>query len=402
MDEPWDPVAALPTAGAAEPYLARVRALAPLIEGAAEEGEARRRLPERVVDALHEAGLYRLLLPRSLGGGEVDPLSFARVIEAVARHDASTAWCLCQAGGCSMSAAYLPPGTAWEIFGRDPRAVLAWGPGPGARAVAVDGGYRLTGRWSFASGIRQASWLGGHAPIHEPDGRPRRRADGRPEARTFLFPSAEARIEDVWQVSGLRATASDSFAVDGLFVPRERAILRDEPTERRHPGPLYCFPLGSLYASGFAGVALGLARSMLGAFVALARDKVARGMRRPLRESAVVQAEVAQAEARIGAARLFLMRSLEEIWAEVDRTGTLELAQRMRIRLAATWAINEAAQAATAIHHAAGAGAIFLSSAFDRRFRDIHAVTQQLQGRRQHFETVGQHLLGLEADTTFL
>jgi alkylation response protein AidB-like acyl-CoA dehydrogenase len=401
MTAPWDPVETLPGAAAGAAHVARARALAPVLEACAPEAEEQRRLPARLVDALHAAGLYRLLLPRSLDGAEVGPLTFARVMEAVARVDASTAWCLCQASGCSMSAAYLAPAVAREIFGA-PRAVLAWGPGPGARAVAADGGYRLTGRWSFASGMRQASWLGGHAPIHEADGTPRRRADGSAEYRTLLFPAEQATVEDVWHVSGLRATASDAFAVQELFVPRERAISRDDPAERHLPGPLYCFPLGSLYASGFASVALGTARTMLDAFVELARDKTARGMTRPVREGAVVQAEVAQAEARLGAARLYLMQGLDEIWQAVGRTGTLELAQRMRIRLAATWAINEAAQVASVIHHAAGSAAIFTSGAFDRRFRDVHAVTQQLQGRRQHFETVGQFLLGLEADTTWL
>src|SRR5262245_9283399 len=134
MTTPWDPIEALPGAAAGAAHVARARALAPVLEACAAEAEEQRRLPARLVDALHAAGRYRLLLPRALDGAEVDPLTFARVMEAVARVDASTAWCLCQASGCSMSAAYLAPAVAREIFGA-PRAVLAWGPGPGARAV---------------------------------------------------------------------------------------------------------------------------------------------------------------------------------------------------------------------------------------------------------------------------
>ena len=397
----WDPFKPV-AAGAGEPYVERARALAPLIEDAADEIEATRRLTPAVLDALHGAGFFRLLLPRGLGGAEVDPCTFVRVIEQVAAADASTAWCLCQGSGCSMVAAYLEPGVARRVFGDDPRAVLAWGPGPDARAVAVDGGYRVSGTWSFASGCRHATWLGGHCPIVESDGTPRRpRPDG-PAARTMLIPAASATIVDVWHVSGLRGTASDAFTVSDLFVPREYAVARDDPAERRVPGQLYCFPLGSVYASGFAGLALAIARRELDALADLAREKTPRGFKRPLAESAVVQMEIGRAEAQLRSARSFLLGSLAEIWSAVERTGRLDLDQRMLIRLAASHAIQEAKDVVDTAHHAAGATAIFTSGAFDRRFRDMHAVSQQLQGRRTHYETVGQFLLGLDADTTFL
>jgi len=391
-----------PGAGAGDEHVARARTLAPTIEAAAEQIERERRLPDSLVAALHGQGLFRLLLPRSLDGAEVDPVTFVRAIEAIARADASTAWCLCQASGCSMSAAYLRPDVAREIFGRDPRAVLAWGPGPDARAVAVEGGYRLSGTWSFASGCRHATWLGGHAPIYGPDGTLRRRPDGAVDSRTMLFPAASTTLVDVWDVSGLRGTGSDAFTVTDLFVPHERSIARDDPAERQYPGPLYCFPMGSLYASGFAGVALGIARVTLDALVELATEKTPRGFKRLLRDNAVIQSQVGRAEAQLRSARMLLLGSLDEIWAAVGRSGVLTLEQRMLIRLAATYAIHEAKEVVDTAHHAAGATSIFASSAFDRRFRDMHAVTQQLQGRQGHFETVGQFLLGLDAATTFL
>ena len=372
--------------------LARARAVLPRLESASDTIEASRRLGPAVVDALHDAALFRLLMPRFLDGGEVDPVTFVHVIEAVAQVDGSTAWCLCQAAGCSMVGAYLTPEIAREIFGpRD--AVLAWGPGPDARAVAVDGGYHVTGTWSFASG---------HGPILDTDGSPRRRADGSHDSRTMLFPSGSAEIVDVWLVSGLRGTGSDAFTVSDLFVPHAYSVSRDDPAERRHPGALYCFPSGSLYAYGFAAVAMGLARTMLDAFVALARDKTPRGGRRTLRDNHVVQSQVAQAEARLRSARMFLVGSLDEIWRDVGRSGTLTLDQRMTIRLAATYAIHQAKDVADIAYQAAGSSAIFTAGAFERRFRDIHAVTQQLQGRQAHFETVGQYLLGLDPDTQFL
>src|SRR5215470_17691677 len=381
--------------------LERARALAPLLDRCAEAVEAERRLVPALLDGLHDAALFRLLLPRVLDGGEVNPITFVEVVEEIAKSDASAAWCLCQAGGCAMTAAYLSPEIAREVFG-DRRAVLAWGPGPDARAVAVDGGYQVTGTWSFASGCRHATWLGGHCPIFTQDGQPRPRADGRREERTMLFPAASAELVDVWHVSGLRGTGSDAFTVTDLYVPHAYSVSRDDPAERRQPGPLYCFPAGSLYASGFAGVALGIARRMLDSFRALATEKTPRGFKRPLAESAVVQSQMAQAEAQLRSARGFLLSSLDEIWRAVGSSGVLTLDQRVLIRLASTYAIHQAKTVADTVHHAGGATSIFIESAFDRGFRDMHAVTQQLQGRQSHFETVGRFLFGLEPDTTFL
>jgi indole-3-acetate monooxygenase len=383
--------------------LAVARGLRPHIEALGPRIECERRLPPPLVDALHEAGLFRMLLPRAFGGHEVEPLTFAQVIEEIARADASTAWCLCQASGCSMVSAYLDDRFGEEIF-RDPRAVLAWGQPAGARADAVPGGYRVTAQWQFASGAHHATWLGGiSAPIFEADGRPRLRPDGGQDSRTMLFPARQAELLDVWQVSGLRGTGSDTIKVVNLFVP-EGHTARQDPAERRAPGPLYRFLWGNLYSSGFSSVALGIARAMLEAFVTLATDKTPRGLRSTLRENAVIQRQVAVSEAKLNAARALLHSTLREAWAlaEGGAPGVLPLEQRVRIRLATTFGIHQAVEVADTIYHAAGSSAIFENNPFERRFRDLHAVSQQVQGRQAHFETVGQFLLGLEPDQTFL
>jgi alkylation response protein AidB-like acyl-CoA dehydrogenase len=393
----WD--SGEPTGDAA--YVERARALAPLIAAEADAGERERRVTGAAMDALHAAKMFRLLLPRPLDGAELDPVTFVRMIEEIAKADASTAWCLCQAAGCAMTAAYLSPERARDVFGPS-RAVLAWGPGPDARAVAVDGGYRITGTWSFASGSPHATWLGGYCPIFELDGARRRRADGSPDGRTMLFPATSVVVKDTWHVIGLRATGSNTHVATDLFVPHHYSVSRDDPAERRHSGPLYCFPSGSLYASGFAGVALGIARTVMDEFVALATEKTPRAWKGKLRDNAVIQSQVAQGEAKLRAARLHLLSSLQAIWQCVGRVGELTVEQRMLIRLAATFAIHQAQEVVDTVYHAAGATAVFQSTAFERRFRDIHTVTQQLQGRQLHFETVGQFLLGLEADLTFV
>jgi alkylation response protein AidB-like acyl-CoA dehydrogenase len=379
--------------------LDRARALAPLVASCADQIEADRRLPPALLAALFEAGFFRLLLPRPYGGMELDPITFTAIIETIAKADASTAWCLCQGAGCTMVAAYLQPEAAAEIFASDPNSALAWGPGP-ARAVAVAGGYQVTGNWSFASGGRHATWLGAHCPVFEPDGTPRLGADGSPLIRTMLFPTASAEMTDIWHVIGLRGTASDAYSVRDLFVPERHAAARDDQSARLYPGPLYAFQTTNLYAAGFAGVALGIARTALDGFIQLTREKTPRGLKGPLRENAVIQSQVAQSEARLCAARLFLMNSLEEIWRDVEPTNRVTLDQRLRIRLASTYAITEATEVVDTVYHAAGASAVFTSSVFERRFRDIHTVAQQVQGRAAHFETVGRCLLGLEPDTT--
>jgi alkylation response protein AidB-like acyl-CoA dehydrogenase len=383
-------------------YVERARALAPRIEARAAEIERQRRLPDDVVAALTEAGFFALLLPHSLGGAELDPVAFVQVIEEIAKADASAAWVLCQTSGCSVVAGYLSPDVAKTIFGN--HGVLAWGSFSmsAGRAVPVDGGYRVTGSWGFASGGHHATWLGAHCPVTEADGTLRRRADGQPLVRTMLFPASEAPFEDAWDVMGLRGTGSDTYAVSDLFVPREHSVSRDDPAERRLQRPLYCFSTGNFYASGFAAVALGIARRMLDTFVELAQDKTPRGHKGALRDNAVIQSQVARAEAALRSARAFLLGTLSGLWEEGGRVGHLTLEQRVLIRLAATHAIHQAKGVVDAAYHAAGSTAIFTGGDFERRFRDMHAVTQQIQGRQAHFETVGRFMLGLETDTTFL
>ena len=382
----------------AEGLAERVRRLAPILEAGAAQAETERRLTAEMQDALLRAGLFRLLLPRPYDGLELDLPTFFETIEAVAKVDASAAWCLCQANGCAMTAAYLEPEIAQKIWGDDPNAVLAWGPGPRCQAVADGEGYRLTGRWAFVSGGRHATWLGGHANIVEPDGTPRRNADGSPHVRTLLFPAGEAIWHEVWDVIGLRGTGSDAFEMTEHFVAHDHSVERDTAAERRHEAPLYQFPAMSAYATGFSATALGISRAILDSFLELAGDKTPRMARSRLRDNGMVQWELGHAEARLRAARAFVRDEVEDIWAAVAASGELSIAQRMRIRLATTFAIHEAKEVADTAYDLAGATAVFTKNAFERRFRDIHTVAQQLQGRKTHFQTVGAFLLGQEPD----
>jgi alkylation response protein AidB-like acyl-CoA dehydrogenase len=390
----------LPESGAE--YIARVRELVPVLAAAAGEIDAERRLPEPIIDALIERGLLRLLLPHSLGGAELLPAQYVPVIEELAKTDASAAWCVNQNSGCSMTAVHLKPEVAREIFG-GPRGILAWGPGPGGARVAP-GGYRVTASWAFASGSQLASWLACHVPVIGADGTPRLHDDGTPVVRTMLFPKSATEFTDIWHTIGLRGTASNQYAVKDLFVPEDYSVdvLSRRAVPKGEHGLLYCFSNLMLYASGFAGVALGIGRATLDHFIELARDKIPRGAQKTMRNNNVTQSETARAEARLSSARDWLLHSLEDITAAAAERGHVTLDERMRIRLASTFAIHTSLEVVDMLYQAAGATAIFNENPFERRFRDIHSVAQQLQGRQQHFETVGQYLLGLEADTGWL
>lgn len=380
-------------------WLERVAAAGPVLEACAPEADRLRRLTDEAMTALHGQGLFRLLLPRQHGGAEVSLPEFFATLEALAGHDASAAWCVCQGNGCAMLGAYLDPAVSDTVWAGDPRAVLAWGPGK-AEAVAVDGGYRITARSTFASGSRHATWLAAHcSTVKEKDGSIRLGPNGKPENRTALFPSSEAAFADLWDVVGLRGTGSDNFAVDDLFVPEDFTIVRTAMMDGRHVRtPAYMFSQTSIYATGFAATALGIARRFLADFLVLAQDKTPRLSRTTVRDNPVAQDEIARVAARLSAGRAFLLSEIEKAWREAGETGALTIDQRMRIRLAATHAIHEAKHLVDTLFDSAGTSAVFASGPFERRFRDLHTVALQIQGRKTHFQAVGAWMLGHPVD----
>ncbi|HEY7663795.1 MAG TPA: acyl-CoA dehydrogenase family protein [Xanthobacteraceae bacterium] len=382
-----------------EDWVARARSLAPMIEAAADRTEKERKIPADVLSAMHDAGLFHILLPASLGGAAVDLVTFNQVVETIAAADASPAWCLAQAVASSHAAGFLSPKIAQEVFGASD-ALVAWGPPAGvARAAAVAGGYRLTGKWRFASGSANATWMGGHSTVFAADGEPRRDAMGNPINRTLLFRKERATIHDTWHVIGLRGTASNDYEVADLFVPEEYSTWRDSAADRREHGPLYNIPLLTLYGVGFSGVALGIARSCLAAFMALAQVKRSGGgvgSTTLLRDNPVIQSRAARATARLRSARALLLQMLAEIWGASAAAGVLSLEQRAHLRLAITGAMDHARKVADFAYHAAGTTAIFEGSAFERRFRDLHTVLAQGQAHQSNFESAGQALFGIE------
>lgn len=379
----------------------RVAAIGDVLDRHADAIERDKRLPPAVLDALHGQALFRMLLPKPFGGEEATPTDFMAAIEALARYDASTAWCVCQANGCAMTAAYVAPEAAQRIWGDDARAVVAWGPGK-AEAQAVDGGYRLTASLMYASGGRHATWLGAHSIVKDASGETVLGPNGKPDVRTFLMPADTIEMRDVWDVIGLRGTASDAYEIKDVFVPAAYSTLRDDDRARVYDTPLFQYPAMSHFAVGFASVALGVAQGFLADFLQFAQTKTPRLAKSSVAKSPVAQAETAEAAARIMSSRAFLHQEAEAVWAETVAAGALSIPGRARLRLASTFAIHEAKTALDALYDLAGADAIFAEKPFERRFRDLHTVTQQLQGRRTHLQSVGAWMMGEDADLSVM
>ena len=393
-----DSIGNTPAEGRAAP-LERIARIAGVLEDQAAANEALGRLTSEVVDKLHDARLFRMLLPRAYDGDEVDLATWFRAMEAIAKLDASTAWCVGQINGCAATAAALDPEVARAIW-TDRRAAVSWGPPVAARADAVKGGHRLSGEWMMASGSRHATWIGLQAPLYDANGAPVVHRDGTTQ-RTFLAPARDVAFLDNWDVHGLIATNSGGYRVSGLFVPDGYSVDRLHLLETTLEAPLYMFPLNSFFSIGFCAVALGTARSLLNSAIALAGEKKPRLARLALRDNHAAQLQVGEAEARLRSARNYVETTAERVWREVVASGELKVPQRMDIRMATTFAIHEAKTVADAAWEIAGASAIFSSSRFERRMRDIRTLTQQLQGRRSHLQETGGYLLGLEPNLMF-
>jgi alkylation response protein AidB-like acyl-CoA dehydrogenase len=373
--------------------VAGARLLGPAIAAASDEIERTRRLPPALLSALHDARLFRLLLPRSAGGEEVMPGTYMESVEEVARHDASVAWNLFVGNSSALVGAYIALDVAREIW-RDPHTVVSWGPPNEHRARAVPGGYRISGRWDFASGCRAANWMGAHALVEEETGGALRlNSYGRPGQRILLAPASQAVLLDTWDTIGLRGTASDSYTFDDVFIPEAYSSQREDPALRRETGPLYSFTHAGLYAVGVAGVALGIARAMLDALVELATKKAPRNLGR-MADSPTVQAEMARTEARLGAARAYLIDIVGTLYERARQEAPMGLADRAKVRLGCTHAIHTAIETADIVYKACGVDGIFPGSPFERRFRDMHTLSQQIQSRGAHYEAVGHVLLG--------
>lgn len=365
-------------------YLAAARRLEPLVAELRDRFDADRRLPRRLVDDLHEAGLFRMWLPRAVGGAELAPLPFLEVVEELARQDGSVGWCVTIAAGSARLAGALDEEAARTVFG-DGEGVLVGALYAAGRAVGVPGGYRVTGRWSYGSFIDHADWVLGGCAVD----------DG--GERLCLFPRRDVEVLDVWDVGGLRATASNDYRVSDLFVPEALTIpIVDFQPPPRRGGPLYALPMTSAFVSAIAMVAVGIARAAIEALARIAAEKRIAGSPVVLRDNALVQTDVAVAEALLGSGRAYVLSELGRMWENTVAGRAIGLRELAKVKLAACHATRCAIEAVDLVYQSAGGAALRAGTRLERCFRDIHVVGQHARlGRLGTLEPVGRVLLGL-------
>jgi alkylation response protein AidB-like acyl-CoA dehydrogenase len=316
----------------------------------------------------------------------------------VARADGSVGWCVATAATLGWHGARQQPDElARRVFG-DPDAVWANGPGKGTAEV-VSGGFRVTGRWSFGSGSRHATWflLPGCAIFER--GEPRLGPDGKADTRVMWLPAKTVEVIGTWDATGLRGTSTNDWAVTSVIVPD---YGNPSPRDPRSNGPLYRVPHRAIQSLALASVGLGIARGALDAFAELAAAKQPFATKSILNESEWVQVQMGQAEARLRSGRAFMLEAAQALWDEVAEGAAASMKQRVLVRLAATHAIASATEAVDAVFHAGGATSIRAECPLERRFRDAHAVRQHLQGRPDHYRAGGQWALGTEPDSGWL
>jgi alkylation response protein AidB-like acyl-CoA dehydrogenase len=378
------------------PPLAAALALAPRIRARAAWIDAERRLPDDLVRELAGAGLFKMAVPCEDGGGGADLLTVLRTIEAVSWADGSTGWCVAMGVNTFRHSAQFPAHVRRELFASDPVGVSAGSATPRGVAQAVPGGYRVTGRWPFASGCMHASSLHGACHVLEGDAA-RRLPTGEQEVRiAYFYPKAVAEIVDTWAVSGLRGTGSHDVVADDLFVPEERTFSAAE-RRARVTGPVNSIPGFDLAGCGFACVGLGVARAAIDALIELAAAKTPRASTALLRERPGVQAQVGEAEAVLRAGRAFLFEVAGRMGEDAAAGHQITAPQRAELRLAMTHAAQGAARATHLMSVAAGVTSIFTASPLERYARDAEVVTRHVQLQYPNYEAVGRTLLGLES-----
>ncbi len=376
--------------------VAAAEGLVPQIRAARDEIERERRLPDDLVQAMAQAGLFQMHLPRSMGGPECHPLTSFRAIEILSAAEGAVGWCAMISSVIALFVSRLPTEVGMEILGQPPDLRMAGSVRPEGETYAVDGGYRVRGRWNFASGIPHANWLYCSCKVMDGDA-PQLTPEGLPVVRVLLVPKAEVTVIDTWSVVGMRGTGSHDFVVDDVFVPQARSFMMLDPFPE--PGPLY-HPRMIMISSGAttAGTALGLARGAIDAFCHMAADTASTMSTSPLRDRALVQTRIAEAEAIVSGARAYIVSTVGAAWDAIASGAPDPGHEIAQARLAITHGMHEAVRATTLVFHAAGTNAVYEKNPLERYFRDVHVAVQHAVGRPEIIEEAGQALLGMRPE----
>ncbi|MEP2103851.1 MAG: acyl-CoA dehydrogenase family protein [Parasphingorhabdus sp.] len=378
---------------------AAISKLLPEIADRAAETEQARRLPADLAAKMAEAGAFNLSKPSALGGLELPPLDFLKIIETIAEADASAGWCAMIAVTSTLGAAYMDESPAAEIFGPDD--VITGGVfAPMGKADDKGDHYLLSGQWQWGSGSANCSWLGGGAMIFK-DGELQKFENGAPYHRMLFFPASDATFIDSWHVAGMKGTGSGDFSVKDIKIPKDRSVsfVADRP---RDAGALYKFPLFGLLALGVSSVALGNARAALEEIKQVAITKKTPGGGRSMAQRATIQVDIARATAQLNGAFGFLENAIAGAWKEAQGDGDISAQARADLRLACAHATEMSADVCKTVYTLGGGGAVYSSSSLQRRFRDAHVATQHIATAPAVFELAGRILLEQPVDMAML
>ena len=373
--------------------LAAARSLCPEARAASAEAETLRQTPPELAAKITAAGIYQMYLPRSMGGPETPPLTAFQVVEELSKADGSVGWCAMIATALSMNVARLPVEVGRELAGTPADYRGAGSARSGGGIWAVPGGFRVKGRWNFASGIQNARWLYCTCVMMDGDTPPRGSA-GAPVLRAVWVPRDQVTIVDTWSVMGMRGTGSQDFTVDDVFVPERRSTLADAPPAET--GPLYHPRAWFVHIwTPSAANALGIARGAIDNLAEIAATEASTLSPSVLRDRPMVQARIGEADAIVNAARAYVFDTVGRLWDTLTSGQEPSDQQIAQARLALVHAMHEAARAVDKVFHAAGTNAIYTRLPLERAFRDVHVALQHGAALPVYFEAAGKVLLGL-------
>jgi alkylation response protein AidB-like acyl-CoA dehydrogenase len=385
-------IADVPTTG----VLDAAAALQPIVRSYQDQTERELRIPPPLVEQLKAAGLYRLVVPRALGGLEANAMTYLRAAELLAEADGSVGWNIGNSAIGQLIALGLPDAGVEEIFNDGPDTIVAGtAVAGGGIATPVEGGYLVSGRWSFGSGCREAQWMMANFDLRGPDG-------STVLHRAFFHP-AEVTVIETWDMTGMRGTGSHDWTVNEVFVPHRRTV--EVPGRllvnqwQKWPGTLYQLPVHALVGPHHSMAATGIARAGIDALTDLAGAKVPRGRSGLLRDQPQVQDALARAEALLGAAQTYRAAAVDDVWDTVARGQETTLEQRARCRLAATFAVDSARQAMDLMYRAGGTTSGQRSHQLAHCWRDLHVVEKAASTAPEWYALTGRVFLGLDPGT---
>ena len=354
--------------------LQRAEALVPVLRERAGKAEELRRLPDETVEDLHRSGLFRILQPKRVGGSELPFRSIVELVSVISGGDGSTGWVLANLAAHHWLLGMWPKQAQDEIWGESPDNLIGSALiFPRGRAKPVPGGYRLSGRWPFSSGVDAATWSLIGAIVHDEEA-------GANEPRIFVLPASDFTIIDTWHVIGLAGTGSKDVSVEDVFVPEYRSVAVREITGGPNPGSavnpsvLYQLPAISLFAFCIAGVSLGIAQGAIEYFVETMRTRTSYYTGRSLADFVTLQVHLAEATAIADAARAVILTDCDEATRIVEEGAVPSLEQRARYRRDGAYAATLCTRAVDLLFRATGGGAIYARNPLQRAFRDVHAA----------------------------